>query len=233
MEDLSKMDCIKKLLSKCFKQYALLPDLKSERERIFCLTKIAYEETNIMHKRLFESIYDYLTQDNETEYYNWEVIGFHSQPKNDLKEVGVFGLIQIIAFIDRYPSLSLGFFNFLKSIQSEWIFGILLLNITKIILDLFKAGILIRFCNKQRKVLTTLNNFYYGAIFHISKELVSQNRHMILDSSTVTIQYMSHLINEITEFAEKNPAHFFWNSQQLNDMYPEIDIKKSARSTFG
>lgn len=210
----------------------MLPNLVKEKERIFCLTQIAYEESIFVHKRLLESIYQYLIQDNNPEYYNWSYIGFQTEPKNDLKEVGIFGLIQMIAFIDRYPSLSLGFYNFLTSIQCQWMFSLLLLNITKIVLELLYGGVLIPFCNKRKKILETLNSFYNGVIFHISKEIVSQNRHLILDKSTITIQYMSHLINEINEFAKKNPAHFFWNNQKLNDMYPLVIINNTNYNTL-
>lgn len=226
VEDFNKMNFLKRLLIQCSPEYKLLPQLHEERMKIFSIAKMPYDQSNDAHKQYLQHIYHFLLQRKEPKQYDWELIGFQGEPGNDLRSVGMMGVVQMIALIETCPVFALHFFTYLKTIDSEWIFAILLLNMTKLTLDLLKKGMLISYCNKRKKVLDTLNYFFFGLVYQLNKELLSENEQLVNENNRLTIDYISNLIYHIQEFAEKNPGHFFWNENQLSKSYPSLSISE-------
>lgn len=222
VEEFDKSSLWKKFFIQCSQDFQLQPQLKEERIKVFLITKTHYDKLNPTHNNYLRFIYHFLLQRKEPEQYNWELIGFQGEPQNDLRSVGMMGVMQMIALIDGYPVFTLDFFNYLGTIDSEWIFAILLLNMTKLTLDLLKKGVLITYCNKRKSVLKTLNAFFIGLVFQLNKELLSENEELISENNRLTIDYISNLISHIREFAEKNPGHFFWNENELAKVYSSL-----------
>lgn len=234
VENYSYHGWLQGLLMKCYNNYQLSPDLNVQREKLFVSTQIQYNLKSKFHKKMMNSIFNFLYQHHELsviDNYNLEYISWCCKSNHTINETGIFGIIQIIALIDKFPSFTLNFYTYLQKRESEWAFGSLLLNITRMVVELLKSGVLIMYCNKNKNILTTINNFYFGMIYQIIKEISSQSRNILFVKKPITSSYISTILSDMKSFAQKNPGHFFWNTNELMKMYPSLLISNSTQQS--
>ena len=88
---------------------------KQQKNSILRLSRVKYDENNVIHFRILFTIYYYFTKRNcEKEGEHWQDIGFQSDtPGQDLISVGMFGPLQILYGIDTYPNFYSNLFQYL------------------------------------------------------------------------------------------------------------------------
>jgi hypothetical protein len=140
-----------------------------------------------------------LTQSDECPFVgqHWVSIGFQgSNPKTDLRGVGMYGMLQLLAFCERNTEYSREILSYSTVKGHEFPMVCLLLNFTFIVLEALKCSKLIKLCNKNGSINNTLNDYYIGMIRHFF---------YIYKSSNYTIHEMSGLLKEMERITKKNP----------------------------
>lgn len=79
--------------------------MDKQKEVIFCISKISLNHEDTSHERIICTIYRKLTGDAHncpSVGRHWEVIGFQgTDPAQDLRGVGMFGLLQLLYFLSK------------------------------------------------------------------------------------------------------------------------------------
>ena len=219
VEDLSSMSCCEKLCLKISKKNILITEkMIKEREMIFCIAQIDYSQDNKLHYEIFTYIYSYFTGEENcpVEGTHWEKIGLQDKtPKNDLRATGMFSPLQVLYFIENYPKTSHKFYNFLQSKKIEWLCFVSLLQFTKISMDMLREAKLTVYCNKNKSVISTVNNFFCGLVCYFYSDL------LLCKGKDFTAEKVNDYILRISYIAVRNPSEIFWKATQS-----KIDYEK-------
>ena len=213
VEDFKDENCCSKILI-CGNKLRLNSNLKKERELIFCIAKIIYNENKDIHYYILTTIYSFLTGENicPKKGNHWEKIGFQDEdPMNDLRSVGMFGPLQILFLIENYSNFLLKFYKYLLKFKCEWLFVISLLNLTKITLDNLRNGNLIHVCNRRNQVLNVVNDFYCGLIYQFSTYLD------LPKEEKLTAEFISNQIENLKKMGNKIPNYILSKKSSLDD----------------
>ena len=219
VEDLSSMSCCEKLCLKISKKNILITEkMIKEREMIFCIAQIDYSQDNKLHYEIFTYIYSYFTGEENcpAEGSHWEKIGLQDKtPKNDLRATGMFSPLQVLYFIENYPKTSHKFYNFLQSKKIEWLCFVSLLQFTKISMDMLREAKLTVYCNKNKSVISTVNNFFCGLVCYFYSDL------LLCKGKDFTAEKVNDYILRISYIAVRNPSEIFRKATQT-----KIDYEK-------
>ena len=217
VEDLSSMSCCEKLCLKISKKNILITEkMIKEREMIFCIAQIDYSQDNKLHYEIFTYIYSYFTGEKNcpVEGTHWEKIGLQDKtPKNDLRATGMFSPLQVLYFIENYPKTSHKFYNFLQSKKIEWLCFVSLLQFTKISMDMLREAKLTVYCNKNKSVISTVNNFFCGLVCYFYSDL------LLCKGKDFTAEKVNDYILRISYIAVRNPSEIFWKATQTKNDY--------------
>lgn len=199
----------------CTKKFVLYSELHDERLFVFATAKIKYDENEETHTRIMTTIYKTFTCENECQLQgdHWLKIGFQSnQPSNDLRSVGMFGALQMLAYVDRYQTLARSVYSLSISMDGHFPLASLLLNFTQICLQNLKQGYLIPICNKTNSVLNTLNCLYFGMIEHFVS---------CLNRST-TLEQMPDMLQKINKLMKDDAKFFIKIEENLSRRFPQM-----------
>ena len=166
-EDFSHYSCFVKLYLKCFKKLNLNNELKDEREIIIASTKINLNNNDETHNRIMSTIYKSLTGELQCNQIgdHWTKIGFQgNDPKTDLHNIGIFGIVQILAFIERYTIYAKEILSNSSNIKNSFQFSNVLINLSLFTIECLRGGFLIEYCNKTNSVIATANDYFFGMI---------------------------------------------------------------------
>ena len=117
---------------------------KQQKNSILRLSRVKYDENNVIHFRILFTIYYYFTKRNcEKEGEHWQDIGFQSDtPGQDLISVGMFGPLQILYGIDTYPNFYSNLFQYLLMRKCDLFFAGNLISFSKFSLNILERGML-------------------------------------------------------------------------------------------
>ena len=193
-----------------------------EREMIFCIAQIDYSQDNKLHYEIFTYIYSYFTGEENcpVEGTHWEKIGLQDKtPKNDLRATGMFSPLQVLYFIENYPKTSHKFYNNKKTKKIEWLCFVSLLQFTKISMDMLREAKLTVYCNKNKSVISTVNNFFCGLVCYFYSDL------LLCKGKDFTAEKVNDYILRISYIAVRNPSEIFLQATQT-----KIDYEKETIS---
>jgi hypothetical protein len=214
--DFTKYNCFKRMYLKCKKNLVLNSELNGEREFVFAIAKIPLNYNNEYHIRIIKTIYKFLTEATDCEVIgeHWLDIGFQdSDIKNDLRSIGMFGLIQLLSFIDRFLIYVKEVLYLPQKENNNFPLAIISLNLTHITLGLLRQGYLIKYCNYRMSVVNTLNEFYYGLFSYFYDCYKFEN---------LNYDDFPLLLKRVTVFGQTNPSAVFEIYEKLNGIYPNI-----------
>ena len=225
LEDYSNLSFCHKLCIKLTKKNVLATEkMKKEREIIFCISEITYDEQNEKHKNLLEQLFVYFTNEETcpSSGVHWEKLGFQDNtPKKDLRGTGMLCPLQVLYFIEKFPKSSQNLYNFLKEKKVEWLFFVSLLQFTKNTIDLLRNMVLIIFCNRNKSVVNTLNEFFCGLVCYFYSEISYEQ------SQELTAEIISAYVNRTKLIALNNPNEILWKSKQVKLGY-ESELSNSS-----
>jgi hypothetical protein len=128
---------------------------------------------------------------------HWKTIGFQGKhPKTDLRGVGMYGMLQLLAFCEKYPEFAREVLHCSGVKGHEFPMVCLFLNFTFITLEGLNGSKLIRLCNKKKSINNTLNEFYFGMIKYFFE---------IYKSNSYTIHEVSALLKDIEKLTKRKP----------------------------
>ena len=213
-EYIQKKSFIKKYLC-CFSKNDLKQRLHQEREIIFCISKLTYDDNIKENFQILSSIYQFLTNKNICPKIgeHWENIGFQNiNPKNDLDKVGMLGPLQILFLIEKYSNFSNNFYQYLFINKCEWLFCSILFNLTSTVLTLLKKGKITSSCNKREHVFPVINDLFCGMNYKLFNIIKKNNK----NDDALTAEFISNNVNKVIKLTFEVPNTFL--NQEINDL---------------
>jgi hypothetical protein len=211
VEDYSDYNCLLVLFYKLTRK--LDKNLHSERQFVFAFANEKLTFENECYSKMVTTVYKILTNQNDCQFYgdHWENIGFQgSNPKSDLRGVGMFGLLQLLAFCEQHTFYARDILEYSNNKEYGFPMTSLMLNFTMFTLEALREGHLIYECNKRKSVIKTLNEFYFCLIEYFFNFYQEQK---------YTIHYLDDLLKEIRTTSKKNVAKIFTLVERLNLRY--------------
>ena len=153
---------------------------------------------------------------------HWQDIGFQGvDPAEDLKEVGFFGVMQLINALDGSKTLPLvhEIFSYSHEGPRQFPFLFLSLNMTQIALKSLKSGCLTKLCNKQDQVFVTLNNFFI-AIFYRFFQLWKQGQ---------AFTQIVPVLKDVESYVMKHPKNVILDLEAFLQSDKDEDDKAAIR----
>ena len=214
IEDFSRLNCIRRIYIKCSKKYILDWELLDERRLVFAVAKVSMNNNDEYHLRMVKTLYNSLTGQREQNEPDWVKIGFQTQEfKSDLRSVGMFAILQALAFTDRLTAYSHEIFDFAQRDGLGFPLMLVLINLTYSTLCSLREGYLIPFCNSKKSVINTLNEFYFGLVAYFLT---------IYKSTGCIYDNINYLLKEIKKVSEENTHLIFDIADKLLIKYPYI-----------
>ncbi len=184
---------------KCLKGSQLSKSLIHERDIIQNITHEKLDFKNDYHMRVMVSIFAQLTGEKDCPLIgtHWKSIGFQGKhPKTDLRGVGMYGMLQLLAFCEKYSDFAKEILHYSAVKGHEFPMVCLLLNFTFITLEGLNCSNFIRLLNRKKSINNTLNDYYFGMIKYFF-EIHKKNNY--------TIHEVSGLLKEIEKLTKKDP----------------------------
>jgi hypothetical protein len=187
--------------------------LHEERLHVFALAneKLAFE--NEIYGKMLTSVYKLLTNQNDCQAYgnHWENIGFQgNNPKADLRGVGMFGVLQMLAFCERYTFYARDILEYSNKKEFSFPMASLMLNFSLFTLEALREGYLIPICNKKKSVINTVNEFFFCIVEYFFNFYHKQK---------CTIHYISDLLKEIHTTTKNHPEKILTLLDRINVKY--------------
>ena len=218
---------IGKLPTKTKKSSVLSKSLHTEWNLVFSLSETPLSNDDPAHFDALQTIYQKLTGSVNYRYYgpHWQAIGFPGvDPAESLREVGIFGIMQMIYFLDKSLPLALEMFNYSQEGKRQFPFATVSLNMTNIALSSLRDGHLTKLCKKQDQVFVTLGDYYIGIFYRFFltwKQSTSQ---------------MAPIIQDIEHHAKKHPKNVISDFQAYLDSnnveHDKLTINHSTSNPF-
>jgi hypothetical protein len=167
---------------------------KQQKNSILRLSRVKYDENNVIHFRILFTIYYYFTKRNcEKEGEHWQDIGFQSDtPGQDLISVGMFGPLQILYGIDTYPNFYSNLFQYLLMRKCDLFFAGNLISFSKFSLNILERGMLDN--DDNNNLFIVLNEIYVGMGYDFYNNIQTYG-----NSNTLTIEFIVKTIQKISE----------------------------------
>ena len=166
---------------------------KRQKKKILNLSRIKYDENNVIHFRILFTIYYFFTKRNcEKEGEHWQDIGFQSDtPSQDLIAIGMFGTLQMLYGIDTYPNFYSNLFQYLLMRKCDLFFAGNLLSFSKFSLNILERGILDDY---DDNIIVAVNEIYVGMGYDFYNNIINYG-----NSNTLTIEFIVKTIQKISE----------------------------------
>eukprot|EP00026_Physarum_polycephalum_P004066 Phypoly_transcript_04083.p2 GENE.Phypoly_transcript_04083~~Phypoly_transcript_04083.p2 ORF type:complete len:303 (+),score=44.57 Phypoly_transcript_04083:189-1097(+) len=199
-EDTRTKGLFSSFFSLFFTSASLSSKLIQERDSIFAIALIAYNNSDVMHHKLLQNIY-FSIQGVTTEVSrlgsHWEEIGFQGDdPATDLRGVGMFGLIQLFHLVKSHSELAKKLHKISRDEHQYFPFSVVSLNFTKVVLQTMRSGVLTSKFNKRGCILPVLNELHIGLYYELYVHWKRGHR---------TISDFPPLLKELTEKCTKAP----------------------------
>ena len=212
-------------LSKVFGPPRISKKLHHERNLVFAIALCKYDEHNSLHASALSTIYHRLKGGTTTcprFGLHWENIGFQgSDPADDLRGVGVLGLVQLVWLLETpvLQSVAMEIYRYSQERVNSLPFCVVSLNITSIALQALREGSLSRECNKREQVFAVFNDFY-AAIFVSFYNNWRRHHYNPME--------LGHVLQDIGNFSKKH-ARFMIRELQglLKDRQKESELSSA------
>ena len=194
------------LLCSCFKKHKKINSefFFNDYIKILCISKLEYDDNKPFHFNLLYTIYNFLTSSTECKKLgnHWEKIGFQSEnPSQDFRSIGMLNLFQTIAFIYYYPDIMKKFYDYIKKQKCNWLFMSILINFTRISLNLLNEDKLYNYIINKKSLVKGINDIFFGMIFYFFEKIQKEKN--------LTAEYVSKIINLIS-ISSKNDVNLFY-----------------------
>ena len=157
--------------------------LKDERELVLCCGQLGFGQgdyaspltPDIVHLKMLQTVRAFLTGDKVAKPRygaHWEAIGFQgSDPATDLRDLGVFSVIQMVYLATKQLRKAKVIFRFasehpeaLGSAGNGFPFTLLCISLSKICLAVMRTGGLVGLMNTSGSVIAVLNTLHFGLL---------------------------------------------------------------------
>ncbi|EAR85347.1 ELMO/CED-12 family protein (macronuclear) [Tetrahymena thermophila SB210] len=191
-------------------------ELLNERDQIFALAKLQFDDEQPLHFQILYSIFCNLTNN-----YNcprigshWEQIGFQGKnPGTDLRGAGMLGLLQILAFVSHYKDYIIDVLKYSHDPIHNFPLSITLINVTDIVLQACREQKLNSLINKEKSVISVFNNFYFATFYFLFSQYKAKQ---------YTVNRFDELKKNIEVAVKHNPKKTLEDFKQAIQQYYKL-----------
>lgn len=245
-----KVCCLFKLLG-MYKTFPLDKELLIERDYVLFSSQLKLELSNEIHfkilLKIFNSFYsmslgrkknkeseDKIVKDGGIDKKTLEIfiqdnLEYNKGLNEDFKvlfqinEINIFPLIQIIALIDKHPSfIQNNYHSFDNGGDGNTLFFVLI-NLSRISIQQIKLGTLNIYFNKNKNLVDTINEFFFGLI-EIYKNIVARA------STNTELNDIGVNLNNCYKMANDTQSAVLWKYNAFKEKNKEF--KDSTTSDF-
>lgn len=180
--------------------------LLAERDFVLALALTPFSNDDPMHFRLLASLYDAVLHRECPGRFgeHWDALGFQGRdPATDLRGAGLFGLLQLFAFVTQHQQLARDIHRLSTDDEQNFPFALMGINLTSMVLSCAREHALNKSMNKRNAVLAVLNDLYaalFGRFFAVWRD----GHKTIADSGNV--------IAELQAVVRKDPSRLLGDS---------------------
>lgn len=128
----------------------------------------------VVHERLLVSLYRGLCGTSECPPVfggHWESIGFQGKdPSTDVRGGGVFGLVQLLHFVQSQQELAMRIFTLSNDPVQHFPFSVVGLNLSGFVLTALRSGLLNGECNREGDVWRCCHRLFAAAMGQLFTE---------------------------------------------------------------
>ena len=228
-----KKCCLIKLLSTIRKKIILDDELIKEKNLLLFISSLEIDMKNPKHLTIIKTIYEitqiiainYNTNEHKKLSHN-EIINYYNKIKIiSNNNVTCFDLMQIIALYYKHPSfleenIKLNLKGNLNDKKDMYFDSLMkyLICFSNIVIRMLKENVLDLYVIKNKSVVDTLNEFYFGIIMVNIEEVDN------------ALWEKQNIINLITLKAKNSPSSILWKYYLFKEKYPEM--KDSVSNSF-
>ncbi|XP_033926476.1 ELMO domain-containing protein 3 [Melopsittacus undulatus] len=196
----------------------LQPQLQGEQELALAMAQCALDDNESVHMRILQTIYKKLTRSHlgcPRYGAHWEELGFQgADPGTDLRGTGMLALMQLLFFVmdPRMLPLALAIFKLSQHETQGFPFGIMSVNMTRIVLQALREERLSRECNRRQEVIAVLNDLYAAAFLRLYR--VWKGQHKSITDSCILLKELElatkrkpkQLLKSLEAFVNRSPT---------------------------
>ncbi|XP_061299380.1 ELMO domain-containing protein 3 isoform X2 [Pezoporus flaviventris] len=196
----------------------LQPQLRGEQELALAMAQCALDDNESVHMRILQTIYKKLTRSHlgcPRYGAHWEELGFQgTDPGTDLRGTGMLALMQLLFFVmdPQMLPLALDIFKLSQHETQEFPFGIMSVNITRIVLQALREERLSRECNRRQQVIAVLNDLYAAAFLRLYRVWKGQHKtiadscFLLKELESSTKRKPKQLLKSLEAFVNRSPT---------------------------
>ncbi|CAH1783711.1 unnamed protein product [Owenia fusiformis] len=204
--------------------------LNNERDLVFAMAACALDNNEATHLRILQTMYRKLTGskfDCARFGDHWETIGFQgTDPSTDLRGTGLLGLMTILYCLSdsKMQPIMKDIYKLSLHETQNFPFSVMGINVTRIVLQSLREGILNKECNRRQQVLEVVNDLYAGTYLYLYQIWKSQHK---------TIADSGFVIKDVEAFVKKNPLRIMKNLEIYIEERRNIPSQDSTNVAHG
>lgn len=190
----------------------LPPQLKEEYATAIRISKLSLTNEDEESFTILKNIYKFLTSTQEEpnkKGNHWENIGFQGEnPATDLRAAGLMSIVHLLFFFEHNPTYFRDVYLLGTSEKGNFPFTVVGINLSKIVLDCMREGVLNKEFNKRQDVTVVMNLFYQG-LWHFLAEYVRKLKgpHNIME--------FHRTLATVESFARDSPSKVLENYEKF------------------
>ncbi|OMJ95292.1 hypothetical protein SteCoe_1349 [Stentor coeruleus] len=188
-----------KFFFRCFRvKTESLSLLNRKKQKLLKFSNESFSPTKVQHISMAKRIYTLLKNDDSCPIFgdHWKNIGFQgNSPGTDLRKSGVFGLLCLLYFVEKYPSISFKIHKYSIDISQKCHFASTCIFFAEIALIALKDNTLYEHMEKAKKVYEVILDYFSGMVIFWFR--------YYKDSKKKTVEIMKS-IDYVGTYAKKN-----------------------------
>lgn len=229
----NKKCCLLMLFNKIRKNVALDNELIKEKSILQFISNIQLDIQNQKHFNIIKTLY-YITHhqynnDNKEDIVNDNVVKYYErikricegQKSSDNIKLSCFDVMEIIALSTKHPSFIEHNKKENEKEYNDTYFDVLvkhLVSFSNVTIMMLKQKVLDLYCIKNKSVINTVNEFYFGIIQVNAEEMNNKD------------WKKENIVNDIIDKSRNRPSSILWKYNLFKEKYPEI--KDSISQSF-
>lgn len=183
-----------------------------KRDFVFLVAKEKLDDGQPAHVRMLQTVYKRITGDgHDCPRYgsHWELVGFQgNDPGTDLRDVGMFGLLQMLFFTETRSALALRIHRLSRDKVQHFPFLCVGINFSLVVLQTLRDGALNAACNRAKRVLEEVHELYM-ALWHAFYTRWVGGSCSIADFGTVLAELKEGALKQPAKLVDKLRAALF------------------------
>ncbi|OMJ94494.1 hypothetical protein SteCoe_2262 [Stentor coeruleus] len=190
-------------LFSCFRvKPRTLTFLSIQKQKLIKFSSEAFDTNQVQHVSMVKKLYTLLRNNDSCPITgeHWREIGFQgSSPGTDLRKVGIFGLLCMLYFIEKYPSPCLEIYKYSADISHKFPFASVCINFSECALVALEDNTLYKRIEKAERVYEIVLDYFCGLIITWFKYYKENNKNVmeIMKTKEHINAYARKHVNEV------------------------------------